>query len=417
MNVMNSSPFSQVTDEMLSAYLDQEVSPEELALVEAAVAAEPDIAWRLESLRQTVQLLRALPAVALPRSFVLTEAQVATNRKLTAPPALQPTFHLRRRPEPQTPTWWELIQEQWRAFWQVGSPALRNAAAVSFVLFFVLMGGNILAPSYQPLINQQRDLSSAQAQAPANTAQSATNQVETNEEVQARTASSPSEAPVEQVALEQPQAEGAEASGESAIPLAGATDSSGSAEKGATAASSEASFETTSLPPAPPPPGEDQSQDLAPEQPGDVFAAARQSEPEVAMTGGEAGPPTEMVTTQEFELLSSDVSAVTALTLTVADTPARVAPEAQQQAPLTDTSGVSQAADNLPAATISLVNSNVRPITETSAGDGVQRADAPLGLEPSSRSTFPTLLRLAQLLSALAAVTFAGFWWRSRSKK
>jgi hypothetical protein len=139
---MISSRYPQVTDELLSAYLDQAVSDEEKKLVEEAVAAEPTIAWRLETLRQTVQLLRSLPALALPRSFVLTEVPEGAGQAVVSAPA---PVHA-RRPAPQTTrAWsWGALWAQWRAFWQVGSPLLRNAAAVSFALFLIVVAGDLV---------------------------------------------------------------------------------------------------------------------------------------------------------------------------------------------------------------------------------------------------------------------------------
>jgi len=138
---MASLRFPQITDELLSAYLDQAVTDAERALIENAVATDAEVAWRLESMRQTVQLLRALPAVTLPRSFALPELQIAgvvepvaaavNTRPATGPArTTQPGFDL---------SWW---WESWRSFWQIGSPLLRNAAAASFALFLVFFVGN-----------------------------------------------------------------------------------------------------------------------------------------------------------------------------------------------------------------------------------------------------------------------------------
>lgn len=145
----NSAQFSQITDELLSAYLDQAVTAEEKRLVEAAVAAEPEIAWRLETLRQTVQLLRALPAVALPRSFVLSEAQVAASPEPVAA-GLVRSGPVSVRPAVPELTGWQGWLKQWRTFWQGGSPLLRNAMAASFVLLVVLLTADNLLRSGQP---------------------------------------------------------------------------------------------------------------------------------------------------------------------------------------------------------------------------------------------------------------------------
>ncbi|RME48145.1 MAG: hypothetical protein D6796_06715, partial [Caldilineae bacterium] len=59
---------------LLSPYLDGEVTPDERALVEGALARSPELRAELESLRQTVRMVRALPRVPAPRPFTLTQA-------------------------------------------------------------------------------------------------------------------------------------------------------------------------------------------------------------------------------------------------------------------------------------------------------------------------------------------------------
>jgi anti-sigma factor RsiW len=139
----NSSRFSQVSDELLSAYLDQAVTAEERALVEAAIATDAEVAWRLETLRQTVALLKTLPLVALPRSFVLTRAQLVDTTETEL--SVVPPAPAQRRPQSYARTqanngsgFWQV----WRDFWQMGNPLLRNAAAVSLALLLVLLVGD-----------------------------------------------------------------------------------------------------------------------------------------------------------------------------------------------------------------------------------------------------------------------------------
>ena len=130
---MTQNRYPQITDELLSAYLDEAVTDEEKRLIERALIAEPSVAWRLESLRQTVQLLRAMPQISLPRSFTLNELPLAASPAIVAPTSLS-----RRPVAPEPAGFWAA----WRNFWQLGSPMLRNAAAVSFALFLVLMVGD-----------------------------------------------------------------------------------------------------------------------------------------------------------------------------------------------------------------------------------------------------------------------------------
>ena len=64
-------------EEMLSAYLDGELSPKEQATVEKHLARCADCAQNLHTLRQTVALLEQLPPVAVPRSFAIRPVQAA----------------------------------------------------------------------------------------------------------------------------------------------------------------------------------------------------------------------------------------------------------------------------------------------------------------------------------------------------
>ena len=130
----------ELTDELLSAYIDNAVTPEERHMVEQAAADDSDVAWRLQSLQMTVHLLHELPALALPRSFALTPEQIGEPAigSLAAQPA--PTAPSPRRAvQPAQPGFWARLGEGWRIFWQSGSPALRNAMATSLVLLFVFL--------------------------------------------------------------------------------------------------------------------------------------------------------------------------------------------------------------------------------------------------------------------------------------
>ena len=84
------APYPDITDELLSAYLDGMVTPAERQRVEAAAVADPDVAWRLATLRETVRLLRTLPVLELPRSFVLTPAQVGQLQSAAVAAELMP---------------------------------------------------------------------------------------------------------------------------------------------------------------------------------------------------------------------------------------------------------------------------------------------------------------------------------------
>ncbi len=158
----------EISDELLSAYLDGDVTPAERLLVEAAVKENEEIAWRLEGLRQTVLLLHALPQVALPRSFSLESILAAERGEQAAslvassagpvvapagarPPArvidlqpagapARPTGRAARRTAEPAGWWTNFVQ-----FFSGGSPLLRNAAAAAFALFLVVsVGGQVV---------------------------------------------------------------------------------------------------------------------------------------------------------------------------------------------------------------------------------------------------------------------------------
>ncbi len=141
---MNPFQRPQVTDELLSAYIDGDVTAEEKNLVERAVKADANLAWRLESLQQTVNLLRSLPAVSLPRSFVLTEADVAPV-KSTIPPLVSAARRTNRQRvvEPERSGFWQ----SFRDFLQGGNPLLRNMASAGLAVWLLLFGATILNPT------------------------------------------------------------------------------------------------------------------------------------------------------------------------------------------------------------------------------------------------------------------------------
>ncbi len=73
--------------DLLSAYLDDEVTTEERVLVEQALTDSPDLHRELEMLRRTLVLLSSLPPVAAPRPFTLREADVRPNAPAPKPSA------------------------------------------------------------------------------------------------------------------------------------------------------------------------------------------------------------------------------------------------------------------------------------------------------------------------------------------
>jgi len=65
-------------DELLSAYLDGELSAGERQLLEKRLTTDPVLLIELEALRHTVALVRDLPQAPIPRNFILPQA-VATQ--------------------------------------------------------------------------------------------------------------------------------------------------------------------------------------------------------------------------------------------------------------------------------------------------------------------------------------------------
>ncbi len=164
---MTSSRYPQITDELLSAYIDNQVTDDEKALIEAAVIEDPMLAWQLESLRYTVDLLHTLPQLALPRSFVLSDAQLldgAVSMPALAEPARMRAATARRAPrsapEPGG------FGVGWRNFWQVGNLFLRNAAAASLAIFLVVSVGGAVLQSQLPTSAQVAIVSEASESVP-----------------------------------------------------------------------------------------------------------------------------------------------------------------------------------------------------------------------------------------------------------
>ncbi|MGB0385965.1 MAG: zf-HC2 domain-containing protein [Ardenticatenaceae bacterium] len=71
---------SHLNPELLSAYLDEEVSENERALVESHLATCEACQLELESLSWTVNLLHRLPEQPVPRTFYITEAMLEPEK-------------------------------------------------------------------------------------------------------------------------------------------------------------------------------------------------------------------------------------------------------------------------------------------------------------------------------------------------
>jgi hypothetical protein len=220
---MTSFEYSRITDELLSAYIDNAVTEQERNLVEAAVSADAEIAWRLDSLQQTVEMLHHLPELALPRSFTLQESQLLAER----PPAVS-------EPEPAG-SWLQRIATGWRGFWQAGSPVYRNLATASLVLLLVLVVGDVVLSPALSGVNDfaapAADLAAEEPAAPVVPAESA--RVQPGQQMEApeqeiapvESAAEAESAPIESAPMESPEDEtlAGDASAEETSALANVT--------------------------------------------------------------------------------------------------------------------------------------------------------------------------------------------------
>ena len=101
--------------ELLSAYLDGQLSPSVSARLEARLKTDPELVSVMDDLHTARGYLRQLPKRRAPRNFTLTRKMVGQNPPLP------------------------------RAY-----PAFRFATALATLLFFLTYGVNFLAPQFRP---------------------------------------------------------------------------------------------------------------------------------------------------------------------------------------------------------------------------------------------------------------------------
>lgn len=113
-------------DELLSAYLDGELSERERERLDARLSDDPALRAELRAMHHTVSLVHKLPQVAAPRNFILSESMV--RERVPVPEAG------RTRPQPQKGA------RAWTA------PLLTAATAIVSLLFVVVLAGDLLLP-------------------------------------------------------------------------------------------------------------------------------------------------------------------------------------------------------------------------------------------------------------------------------
>ena len=136
---------NSVDEDLVAAYVDGDVTTEERQRVETAMAASEQVAWEVNTLRQTVELLQDLPSVPLPRSFTLTEDQVADvlqERRSLARVNASPPRESAAEPES--------VWQRFLNFLNGGDLALRNAAALAAVLLLLVFVAETQLQRSQP---------------------------------------------------------------------------------------------------------------------------------------------------------------------------------------------------------------------------------------------------------------------------
>ncbi len=448
----------ELTDELLSAYIDDAVTPEERHVVEQAATDNPDVAWRLQSLQMTVHLLHELPALAMPRSFMLTPEQVgepASGSLATQPAPVAPSP--RRAVQPAQPGFWARLGEGWHAFWQSGSPALRNAMATSLMLFFVFLAAPrfmtgpesitsvVLAPATAPIAEFARESApppratiilrnaaaaetgagAADAVRLAAPAADATLEqpVSTGDEAPVATADivTSADTPPAVAKMAAPESaaavasDGADAAEAAAAPAA--APAAGSAEDVAVAAAAmPAAAEAAPLvaadgaPAALSAPGAGPDLDRSPAQNADPLSAARVVAPAADTTGG--GPSVQESVAPAMAAPAA-VAALPAATSASPQTPT-VSPTA------TPIETPTEMPTEMPIATATAMSAMTAPIALTAVSVAIEeraedaRVPLPVVAQPSSSPVALPWLAIAQFVAGAGFLLFGLLWWRSR---
>ncbi len=112
-------------DELLSAYLDGELSEREEQRLEKQLSQDPALRAELRALHRTVSLMRELPEVEAPQNFILSESMAKRSVSVRE--------SRRARPEPRRRAW--------------AAPLLTAATTLVSLLFVVVLAGDLLLPA------------------------------------------------------------------------------------------------------------------------------------------------------------------------------------------------------------------------------------------------------------------------------
>ena len=436
---MTTSRYPDITDELLSAYIDGAVTGTERIAVEQAVQDDPNVAWRLSTLQETVRLLRSLPAVQAPRSFVLTaeqlgqampEAALSGGVSVERVPVAGTT---KSPPTSPAPGIWERITDGWRGFWQGGSPALRNAMAASMAaLLLLLIVPSLLStqessltyqaqpsPAGDALMSQvttlsakelqRREVASGQSAAPAQEAAVAASEAEAPAVEQAVIEMAVPEPALDRAAVE----EGMTA--ESAAPAVAEMVAAAPAPDSARVMDSQPSVAAAAAMPAPA--AEEDVLAFAPSAAGEAEAGAAAPALAAAAPAGEelgSAAADEAVLSPTATALPEAAASVESPASAESQPAAEEAAMPATQMPVATPTALSQPESPAPAVVMAPVATRVQPSTDNMARIAVERQSSRAAQPASSPATQNPMWLWAQLAAAAAMLVFGLLWWRSR---
>ncbi len=116
---------NHLTDDLLSAYLDGQVTSRERARAEAHLAECPACAGELRALQATVSLLREMPSAPLPHAFTIPATATRRTRGITL---------------------WDTFSRGW------GYRALQGATLLAAVLLMTVCSGDLLLQTTVPAL-------------------------------------------------------------------------------------------------------------------------------------------------------------------------------------------------------------------------------------------------------------------------